>query len=698
MTLESILSGLKVCNAVELSDNAHESITKINKEVFYVQPKYEQISVDQKARFMLFSAPGASGKSALAEHIAHKYHGLYWNLAKIRLGENSFHGTLWRAMEQDKLLNFFSNLNTGNGVLVLDAFDEAELISGRAGVEYLLNDVNEVTKDSTVATVLLFARTESAVFIAEYCKKNQIKYAQYEIGFFEEYNAKEFIKKKIVANPKNNRINMGQTVDACINEQFATIRRLIGNDEAAKSFIGYAPVLEALAGAFDEEKNTMKLLGNIKDGNISGTNIIYKILEELLGREQEKVVKALKEKWSIRYPNFMEWDNIFTIEEQAIRIVEYILFDEIAVNSFYVGVDFPDELHLEYIDSLKNFLPQHPFLQNLIKNTKNEFTGPAFRDYVLAYILSTTDYLDLALEYFADRSQTSHFPSQLLFDFYSVFSKGETTGKIFPLLYDSYKAKESAGRTAMIEISGNDTEKFIVFSLYDGSSEGNIEENELHVDEKEPFYISRLSNSSVDIDGTVYIGEPSGMTRIYNSSIICENMVFNSSNIFIESCEPGYCLLASRNNVVNKLSELPKFEITTDDKSLVKIAIPNIHCYYRLRPYKYELEDESGDEFFKFTLIVSKIMSCLRKHRKDVPAKDREFIDNEIISKSTLKRSVLDFLIKKGIIFIDSRQSYLYKLDVDKLAEYDLNWVVLGQKEIRRFQFLYNEFKKSFDK
>ena len=245
---------------------------------------------------MLFSAPGASGKSALAEYIAHKYHGLYWNLAKIRLGENSFHGTLWRAMEQDKLLNFFSNLNSGNGVLVLDAFDEAELISGRAGVEYLLNDVNEVTKDSTVATVLLFARTESAVFIAEYCKKNQIKYSQYEIGFFEEYNAKEFIKKKIVANPKNNRINMGQTVDACINEQFATIRRLIGNDEAAKSFIGYAPVLEALAGAFDEEKNTMKLLGNIKDGNISGTNIIYKILEELLGREQEKVVKALKEK------------------------------------------------------------------------------------------------------------------------------------------------------------------------------------------------------------------------------------------------------------------------------------------------------------------------------------------------------------------------------------------------------------------
>jgi hypothetical protein len=93
-------------------------------------------------------------------------------------------------------------------------------------------------------------------------------------------------------------------------------------------------------------------------------------------------------------------------------------------------------------------------------------------------------------------------------------------------------------------------------------------------------------------------------------------------------------------------------------------------------------------------MIVSKIMSCLRKHKKDVPAKDREFIDNEIISQSKLKSNILKFLLLKEIIYIDSYESHLYKLDVDKLAEYGINWVSLGQKELQKFKLLYDEYSK----
>ena len=94
-------------------------------------------------------------------------------------------------------------------------------------------------------------------------------------------------------------------------------------------------------------------------------------------------------------------------------------------------------------------------------------------------------------------------------------------------------------------------------------------------------------------------------------------------------------------------------------------------------------------------MFVKKIMNCLRKHRKDAPAKDKEFIDNEIISKNQFKQKAMDFLINKGIIYVDSKQSYLYKLNVDRLTEYGLSWVGFTQDDNEGMLKLYKEFSES---
>lgn len=691
MTLEGILSKIADCNEIQILEGAHISISKVTKELFYVQPNYEEIYRSKhQARFILFSAPGACGKSALAKYIAYKYRGLYWDLAKITLGENSFHGTLWRAMQQDKLYQYFNDLKSGKGILILDAFDEAEMISGRSGIEYFLKDLSEATESSVYPTVLLFARTESATFIAEFCGKNAIEYAQYEIGFFEEYNAKEFIRKKLETMNKP----ITQTVNSCIDEQFVVINKLLGNTEVAKSFLGYAPVLEALVQSFDEERNTVKLLEKLKGNDITTTRIIFDILQYLLEREHEKVCSGLKEKWGKEYPEFSNWNIVYCVEEQMVRIVEYIILGTVDECSFYSCGEMPTELYSDYIESLKIFLPQHPFLQNLVNNESVEFTGPAFRDYVLAFVLSKNEYEDLALEYFSDRSVTSHFPSQLLFDFYVVFSDAEMTGKIFPLLYDSYKAKETATKIAYIDISSVGSEKFAVFRLDDFSISKKVEDSELCIVGNDALYISRLANGNVDIEGDVYIGDSKNTSRIYNSTILAQQIYFNTVHIYIEARKPGNCLLVSEKDVINKYVDIPKFEIQSDSKSLIKISIPNINNYYKLRPYKYNFDTLDGDNYLRFCMFVKKIMNCLRKHRKDAPAKDKEFIDNEIISKNQFKRNIMEFLINKEIIYIDSKQSYLYKLNVDRLTEYCLSWVDFTQDDNRGLLKLYSEFSE----
>lgn len=341
------------------------------------------------------------------------------------------------------------------------------------------------------------------------------------------------------------------------------------------------------------------------------------------------------------------------------------------------------------------FLPQSPFLQNLTNSESVEFTGPAFRDYVLAFVLSKSEYEDLALEYFSDRSVTSHFPSQLLFDFYVVFSNEEMTGKIFPLLYDSYKAKETATKIASIDVSSVGSEKYAVFRLDDLSVSKKVEDSELCIVGDNALYLSRLSNGNIDIDGDVYIGDSKNTCRIYNSAIMAQQLYLNTVHVYIEARKPGSCLLVSEKDVINKYADIPKFEIQSDEQNLIQISIPNINNYYKLRPYKYDFEALDGDDYLRFCMFVKKIMNCLRKHRKDAPAKDKEFIDNEIISKNQFKQKVMEFLINKEIIYIDSKQSYLYKLNVDRLTEYGLSWVGFSQDDNEGLLKLYKEFSKS---
>lgn len=686
MTLSSILTKLKHCDDLSLQEDADPSISKITSESFYVEPVYEEIHRCTDAKFILFSAPGAAGKTALSKHIAFTYNGLYWDLSKIRLGNNSFCGTLWKSMKQDAMFQFFKDLKKGRSTLILDAFDEAEMISGRVGVECFLKEIIGELKDSECPSVILFARTECATFISHFFETNGVKYNQYEIGFFAEYNAKNFIREKLKALGKE----ITEPINSCINEQFAVINQLLGDTKISASFLGYAPVLEALAQTIDIERNSIKLLERLRGDAVTTTTIIFQILDYLLEREHEKVCSALKEKWSKTYSEFNDWGMLYNQEEQLIRILEYILFESVEVKSCYEGVNLSTELYESYFKTIELFVPQHPFLQNMFNKSGVEFTGPAFRDYSLAFLLANDNFRILALEYFSDRLTKTRFPSQLLFDFYNRFADGKMYGNLFSLLYDSYKAKESSGCIVSVDVSDTGDNKYVTFRLEDLAN-GSVAEDEL-VLEDDQLYVSRLTNGTIDADCDVYVGESGSTSRIYNSVIIARTLHVNTADINIEAREPGNCLLVSETNIVTSGSEIPKFEIQVDSSELLKISAPNISNFYKLHPYKYEYESEENSDLLQFSMFVRKIMNCLRKHRKDAPAKDKEFIDNEIISKNEFKRKVMGFLIEKEIIYVDSRQSYLYKLNVDKLADYHLNWVELRNSDLDGITDLYKEF------
>jgi hypothetical protein len=688
MTLESIMVKINDCGLVQLLPDKHDSIDIIDKKVFYINPEYKEITSNRYAKFVLFSAPGAIGKSALAKHLAFTKNGLYWNLAKIKLGENSLHGTLARAIGYDKLGNFLKQLSIGNALLIIDAFDEADMISGRAAIDFLLADLNEITSNSVVPSIVLLARTETAVYISEYCEKQKICLSHYEINFFSEYNAKSFITAKIEQNGKS----ANEIISQCIDQQFSEIRRLLGNDDLVKSFIGYAPVLEALASAYDEERNTAKLLQKLESG-VSSSNIITKILENLLEREHVKVCGALKERWQNTFPSFSNWDLVYSSEEQLIRIASFIIFNE-TEDLYYTNAAIPSQMYDDYLDAINGFLPQHPFVLNsyIDNNATIEFTGPAFRDYALAFILSKNEYEDLAFEYLLKRSGISQSPSQLLFDFYIIFSENTIFSNQFPYLYDSFKAKETAEYITKLQIFDVSDDLVSIFTLENPSSSKIIIEEELKVNiVKDGIYFNQLTNADIDVQCNLFLGDGSNNLRVNNSSIICQKLFFNAHNIFIEAKKPMSTLLVSKENVDFGNSGYPKFEVRVEDDNDLKISFPNIIMIHKLKGYTYPFEDDNSVDALKYIHVVKKIANTLRKHGKDTPARDKEFIDFTVIGDNNFRRSILEFLLNEKVLYIDAKESHLYKLDIEKLGTIGLSWGSLAQESI---QILETGFKK----
>ena len=267
VTLDTILQSLGTCKRYTINSDVSNYLRYIDDEVFYVAPSFEQVKTNNKIstlnpHFILFSAPGATGKSCLAKHIAYTHNAIYWDTSKLKLGENTFDGSILKMVGAADYSRFTTDLKNGNTALVIDAFDEAEAISGRTAVRQFIEDLERCVNGATVPCVFMFSRTETAQFIASLCAENDIALQHYEIGFFEETQAVNFmegqienLKKGEVEKRGHGESSVTNAEKDCIKKYYNAIQNSISANEKA-SFLGYAPVLQAIASEIKGTSNT----------------------------------------------------------------------------------------------------------------------------------------------------------------------------------------------------------------------------------------------------------------------------------------------------------------------------------------------------------------------------------------------------------------------------------------------------------
>ena len=689
MNLDVILKKIGTSQNIQLVEGHPRSVSILQNNDFFIKPTLTEIACPKNSKIMLFSAPGATGKSALAKFVSFSKKALLWDLSKEKIANHSFSGMLVESLGTKLFSEFTNGLETGDAVLIIDALDEAEMISGRVAIETLLTDLRAVCINSVCPNVILFARTETAHFIKEFYSKDstRLEIAHYEISFFEESDAIEFIKYKI-----SQTSDITPATEKWIKEQFAVIKQTIDKDESAiKSFLGYAPVLEALAVYFIDEPNTMKLLLHTQDS----TNAFCQIMKYILDREKAKVVGGFKQRCQKEFPSFDNWEILYSEEEQIKRIAYYLIFNSTDYDN--CRLDLPNELAAEYGELIESFLKDHPFIRVSRKENSFEpdFAGVAFRDYVLAKLMNISEYDDFARELFANRKDGVKCPSSLFFDFYRNFSQGHTKNSHFQYLYESFKAKEVADSFTYISIEEYDNNVYYCFeSAFVKTSNPFINVEFVAPSTTEiGLTIKQINNAYIDISGDVILesGDNEDVT-INNSTIKCRKILLCTSNIMLIGEKPGETLLAPAEGFEIKGTGIPKFEIRTDTSDSIKISSPDIHNWYKLSQYEYNLLDESSLDLTKFENAVKNILKHFRKHGKDAPGRHFEFIKNIIIGGSSLKQSVHDFFLSNKIFYQDDKDPKQYKLNMENLEKYGVNWGALSQSSTPNFKPLFDEY------
>jgi len=582
----------------------------------------------------------------------------------------------------------------GDTFLIIDAFDEAEMISGSKAVKNFLLEVHKQISKASNPCVILLSRTETAQNICATYLEAGVDVDHYEISFFEDGASKEFVFQKAqkVQEKKNFKKSSVDITWQCINQYIENIGTLVPEEEKG-SFIGYAPVLEVIGEDIAQEQNAFSFLMELKKGiKLQGIDVVGRILQRLLSREHEKVCGALQQKLSERSVDNcqLDYSSLYNKDEQLIRVISYIIFGEFDSDAYPVS-SIPAEFVDDYIEVIKSFLPQHPFIR--ISSTRGiEFAGPAFRDYTLAELMSQSEQDEMVQCYFAEKKITEHFPSHLLWKFFTMREPEIIEADKVSCLFESFKSQARQPYVAQLSIVGDKEGGYSsTWSLSTPKEQECLEVDsyELAINEN-GLVIENLVNVFVDVDCCVTLKNDSRSVRISNGTVVSNKLDVLADHLVIDAHEETPCVIVSKEDARFVNFAFANTDIVVNGSS-IQVDIPNHKSIYRLSKFQESFSEDSEFTIELFVYLLRKIFVQFRKHRKDAPARDADKIDFIVIGTNHQRKAIFGFLKERGIVYQDS-DVHLYKINMQRLADAGISYGALTRGDTKQLKEAYDVF------
>ena len=171
------------------------------------------------------------------------------------------------------------------------------------------------------------------------------------------------------------------------------------------SFVGYPPVLDAVATLLDGEKNYHKLSTEVGGGTGKEIekNLLWKITGYIMERERaEKVVPQLVEPIASELKEedrAAATSSAYSTEEQCVRLVAHCLGEPVNLRVFPQPV-----LNAKYEDGLSMLLDQHPFV------AAGSFRNAVFEAASIAVLIASAKppYVEMVDRYVLGRKRNYH--------------------------------------------------------------------------------------------------------------------------------------------------------------------------------------------------------------------------------------------------------------------------------------------------
>jgi hypothetical protein len=628
-----------------------------NNDLFFIEPTLRKVYQDSgDSPFVIITAPGATGKSALSNYLCTKRNAILWNLAKAKIGDHYFIGTLTSSFGTTGLSSIITKIQTGKTGFVIDAFDEAEIACGWERIQDFIKEISTgFVSGSKIPTIILIARYETAEYLYLLLEDNGITCPYFCIDFFDGKKSLEFLlgyikKSKPEFNYESKAKEIFEKIAGSLEKQLQT------NGSEDSSFCGYAPVIQAIATLIMEESNLQQLENRYS--NDDNSEIINSIIMSILQREHEKFVSQFMNKIGKKAIK----NELFTIDEQLFYLVCQTSGKTIELIDDIKSLGLSASDISEYLQSIKQFIPQHPFLLN-----STHFASPVFRDYCNAILLSKGKYREVVL-----KSVLQKFASitALFWKFYlSVREKKQIEGYDIGIIYESILAQNAnLTKAAIYDFYDKDGRKVtcLRYGKFDSLFEVNIE--------SDLTFYHHLKNMTIKTAAGLIIDSTD--FSIFNTEIDVSSLKINAKKIEI------IC------NDVEKIVEVYASKMVFGDnleinnkygKEGLIVSSPDGKVYPWIEYFREKnvLEIKSLATAF---MALRKILKWFRKDRYDYIACNAEFIRSVVTNNNPFNLEMLKYLLEthaiweeQGLFKIAPKESERKGINFNSLKGLNLN-------------------------
>jgi hypothetical protein len=422
----------------------------------FLQPRLDE---DERSnpgipQVILLKAPAAVGKSFTARALSSVTGNPMWDLAKFRVGSNFFTGTLAQHYGGAGYAAIEEMLHSGGVTLILDAADEALVGAGSSNFEAAVIDLCDLIGESpsSAACAVILGRPETLLQTAVLLEEHNVRWAMYNVAYFDRDQSREFVLGKIGSPSGGLREDTTQFVDSFFGAVEQALAAEI-DDLGSEQFLGYAPVLDAIAAFYNDQDNPFATFEAIRTSGSSeyAWDLLVDVVNAICKRESEKLAGALGQ----NDPRLAQMAATAYSREQQIKL---LIANDADIESVELAGDWTAEEERRFDAGWRAQFAEHPFLASQarraeVENPLGRFSSVIFRDYAAAvavHQLSEVESL-LVLE---SLQRPEAQPSPMFARFLAAVAVRDDarthSAELLPCLLDSV---QSAGSSLFLSIS-----------------------------------------------------------------------------------------------------------------------------------------------------------------------------------------------------------------------------------------------------